>query len=141
MLSSLSRRATRLSTLLAAALTSAMAQVIQAGAVIDRIEPDPLVSLADIAHRTGMTRAAMTQYAKGQRGKNFPAPLVKVTSDSPLWDWAEVASWLAAKQKIGRDEVAQAKLVKAANRAIETGATDLVATLERRAQELESEAL
>jgi predicted DNA-binding transcriptional regulator AlpA len=126
---------------LAAALTSAMAQVIQAGAVIDRIEPDPLVSLADIAHRTGMTRAAMTQYAKGQRGKNFPAPLVKVTSDSPLWDWAEVASWLAAKQKIGRDEVVQAKLVKAANRAIETGATDLVATLERRAQELESEAL
>jgi len=118
-----------------------MAQVIQAGAVIDRIEPDPLVSLADIAHRTGMTRAAMTQYAKGQRGKNFPAPLVKVTSDSPLWDWAEVATWLAAKRKIGRDAVVQAELVKTANRAIETGATDFAATLERRAKELEPEAL
>jgi predicted DNA-binding transcriptional regulator AlpA len=126
---------------LAAALTSAMAQVRQAGAVIDRIEPDPLVSLADIAHRTGLTRAAMTQYAKGQRGRNFPAPHVKVTSDSPLWDWAEVASWLAAQRKIGRDAVIQAELVKTANRAIDSGATDLAATLERRARELDSEAL
>ena len=76
------------------ALVSAVKGVETAGARVDRVEPDPLVSLADIAHRTGMTRAAMTQYSKGQRGKDFPPPVVRVTSDSPLWDWATVAKWL-----------------------------------------------
>lgn len=47
------------------AIASAVTNVQKAGATVDRVEPDPLVSLSDIAARTGMTRAAMTQYAKG----------------------------------------------------------------------------
>jgi len=64
-----------------AAIVSAMECVTAAGAKVDRIEPDPLVSLSDIASRTGMSRAAMTQYSKGQRGKNFPSPVARITSD------------------------------------------------------------
>src|SRR5258708_6635403 len=83
-----------------AAIVSAVGSVAAAGAKVDRVEPDSLVSLSDIASRTGMSRAAMTQYSKGQRGKNFPSPVARVTSDSPLWDWASVAKWLFQNEKI-----------------------------------------
>ena len=75
----------------AEAIATAIDDVQRAGASVERIEPDPLVSLADIAARTGMTRAAMTNYAKGLRGKGFPPPSAKVTSESPLWDWSRDA--------------------------------------------------
>jgi predicted DNA-binding transcriptional regulator AlpA len=85
---------------------------------VDRIEPDPLVSLADVAARTGMSRAAMTQYSKAQRGKDFPTPVARVTSDSPLWEWASVARWLFRNGKITRDAAIEAEIVRAANAAI-----------------------
>jgi predicted DNA-binding transcriptional regulator AlpA len=97
------------------AICSAVAAVVSAGATIERIEPDPLVSLSDIAARTGMSRAAMTQYAKGQRGKGFPPPIARVTSESPLWDWAAVAAWLFESHKVSQDEVIRARVVRAAN--------------------------
>jgi hypothetical protein len=51
------------------AIVSAIECVKVAGATVDRVEPDPLVNLSDIAARTGMTRAAMSQYSKGQGAK------------------------------------------------------------------------
>src|SRR5436305_13532072 len=42
------------------AICSAVECVVKAGAHLDRVEPDPLVSLSDIAVRTGLTRAAIT---------------------------------------------------------------------------------
>jgi predicted DNA-binding transcriptional regulator AlpA len=85
---------------------------------VDRVEPDPLVSLADIASRTGLTRAAITQYSKGQRGENFPAPVARVTSETSLYDWAEVARWLFQHQKLSREQAIKAEAVKIANRVI-----------------------
>ena len=81
------------------AISSALENVAATGAHIDRVEPDPLVSLSDIAKRAEMTRAAITNYHKGYRAEAFPAPVVKVTSQSPLWDWASVARWLACYNK------------------------------------------
>jgi hypothetical protein len=103
------------------AISSAIEAVTSAGATVDRVEPDPLVSLADIAARTDMTRAAMTQYAKAQRGKDFPAPVARVTSESPLWDWADVAVWFCRQQKISREVAIQAGAVREANRLIDRG--------------------
>jgi hypothetical protein len=103
------------------AIASAIVAVLQAGAHVDRIEPDPLVSLSDIAARSSMTRAAMTQYSKGQRGKGFPAPVARVTSDSPLWDWACVARWLYKNAKISREQAVEAAVVKTANDALRSG--------------------
>lgn len=102
------------------AIVSAMECVKAAGATVNRVEPDSLVSLAEIAARTGMSRAAMTQYSKGQRGKNFPAPTARVTSESPLWDWATVAKWLFQHEKLSRDAAIEAEAVRAANAAIES---------------------
>jgi hypothetical protein len=41
-----------------------------------------------------------------------------VTSDTPLWDWATVATWLFRHQKLSREEAVEAEAVKAANEAI-----------------------
>jgi predicted DNA-binding transcriptional regulator AlpA len=101
------------------AISSAIEAVRTAGAHIDRVEPDPLVSLSEIAARTGMSRAAMTQYSKGQRSSGFPAPVAKITSDSPLWDWSGVARWLYQHDKIEWEVALEAEIVKQANEAIE----------------------
>lgn len=100
------------------AIVSAVECVIAAGAKVDRIEPDPLVSLSDIAARAGMSRAAMTQYSKGQRGRSFPAPVARVTSESPLWDWSSVAKWLFQNDKLQRSEAVEAEAVRVVNSAL-----------------------
>jgi hypothetical protein len=111
------------------AIISAVRNVETAGAHVDRVEPDPLVSLADIAARTGMTRAAMTQYSKGQRSKDFPAPVARVTSDSPLWDWATVAKWLFQHEKLSREAAIEAEAVRIANASIQADGKKLEDTL------------
>jgi hypothetical protein len=119
------------------ALVSAVECVKAAGATVDRVEPDWLVSLADIASRTGMSRAAMTQYSKGQRGKNFPFPVARITSESPLWDWSVVAKWLFQHEKISRDAAIEAEAVRAANAAIESHEPKLREALQRSLQSYE----
>jgi predicted DNA-binding transcriptional regulator AlpA len=111
------------------AIVSAVECVKAAGAQVDRVEPDPLVSLSDIAARTGMSRAAMTQYSKGQRSKDFPAPVARVTSDSPLWDWSSVAKWLFQHEKLSRNEAIEAEAVRAMNAAIQAQEPKLQDTL------------
>jgi hypothetical protein len=107
------------------AIVSAMKAVQAAGARVERVEPDSLVSLSDIAARSGMSRAAMTQYSKGQRGREFPPPVARVTSDSPLWDWTTVAKWLFHNKKIGREAAIEAEAIRAANAAINMRQTKL----------------
>ena len=119
------------------AVASAIDNVHAAGVKVDRIEPDPLVSLSEIAARAGLTRAAITNYAKGTRGKGFPAPIARVTSDSPLWDWASVARWMVANEKLPREDAVAAGVVKEANEAIGRGEIHLGERLKRRARDEE----
>lgn len=100
---------------LAEAVKTALAAVTAAGARPLRLEPDPLVSLSDIAARAGLTRAAVSLYARGQRGAGFPAPVVRVTSESPLWDWAVVAEWLRRRGQVSLAVVTDADLLSDAN--------------------------
>lgn len=102
------------------ALASAVTDVRAAGARIERIEPDHLVSLSEIAKRTGLSRSAVSLYAAGERGENFPAPVARVTTESPLWDWVDVARWMYRRRSMDLDAVVQAKLVKDANIAVLT---------------------
>jgi transcriptional regulator with XRE-family HTH domain len=97
------------------AISSAIKQVEQAGAEIIRVEPEPLVSLSDIAQRAGMTRAAISLYASGQRGTAFPSPVARFTSESPLWNWADVATWLEKAGRIDRPEAEKAKILSRLN--------------------------
>lgn len=120
------------------AIVTAISDAIAAGARIERVEPDPLASLSDMATRSGMTRAAMTNYYKGHRQEGFPAPTARVTSASPLWDWAEVAEWLFRHGRISREEALEAGVVGAANQILEGGVEALSAKLEERAIQLEA---
>ena len=56
----------------ARAVVSTLESVLQAGATPIHVEPDYLISLSDIAARTGLSRSAISLYAKGKRGKDFP---------------------------------------------------------------------
>ena len=98
------------------ALTSAFEAVQKAGAKVVRFEPDHLVSLTDIAVRTGLSKAAISLYAKGARGADFPGPVARFTSTTPLWDWAEVAHWMHKHDHIPQEMVLEARMVREANR-------------------------
>lgn len=103
----------------AQAVASAYEDVLRAGATVERIEPDHLVSLSEIAERSGLTRQAISLYTRAERGANFPGPVAKVTSKHPLWDWPEVAEWLFERGTLAREEVVQARVVKEANLQLE----------------------
>lgn len=97
------------------AITSAFADVHKTGAAIKRFEPDYLVSLSDIAARSGLSRAAISLYCKGERKADFPVPVARVTSESPLWDWVDVARWMHQNLKLSREVVLEARMVREAN--------------------------
>lgn len=101
----------------AKAIFTAFADVCRAGLCPVRIEPDPLVSSRDIAERAGLTRAAVTNYAKGTRGHGFPLPVARFDTSSPLWKWTEVSRWLRenAPDRIDRDAVLRAGWIDRAN--------------------------
>jgi hypothetical protein len=83
------------------ALDSAMRDVRKAGGRAVRVEPDSYASLSDIAERAGLTRQAVSLLVQGKRGAgDFPPPAMRVTTDSPLWDWVTVATWLARHGKL-----------------------------------------
>ncbi|BBB14017.1 helix-turn-helix transcriptional regulator [Sphingopyxis sp. FD7] len=101
------------------AVASAYEDILKTGAKVERVEPDYLVSLSDIAERSGLTRQAISLYTKAERGSGFPNPVARVTSNSPLWDWLEVTEWLHAQSRIDREAVVEARIVKEANRFLE----------------------
>lgn len=60
------------------------------------LEPEDLVSQADIAQRRGRSRESISQLVKGERGPgNFPQPRYFVTNRG-LWRWREVENWFDA---------------------------------------------
>jgi predicted DNA-binding transcriptional regulator AlpA len=122
------------------AIVSAVRNVEKAGAHVDRVEPDPLVSLSEIASRTGFTRSAIGYYSKGERGKgDFPSPIVRVTSDSPLWEWSSVAKWLFQNEKLSREMALEAEAVRAANAAIQSHESKLQKALQDSLKNYEKE--
>jgi hypothetical protein len=97
------------------AVISACEDVLRAGATVQRVEPDYLVSLSEIAERCGKSRQAISLYTNGERGAGFPAPVARVTSKHPLYDWQEVAGWLVERDALPREELVRARVVKEAN--------------------------
>lgn len=80
------------------AVLSAIADVARAAFTVARVEPDDLVTAAEIARRAGRSRENIRQLIRGTRGPGgFPPPVGGVTSRSPIWRWAQVAEWLTAR--------------------------------------------
>lgn len=83
------------------------------GAVVESVD-SALVGLSDIAQLSGLTRQAITLLKDGLRGKgDFPCPVQRISGQSPLWDWAEVAKWLNDCDRLdSKDEKAREELVR-----------------------------
>ncbi len=94
---------------LQAALLSAIQKVESAQFEVLRVEPDELVSAADVAVRAGRTRQSISSLISGERGPgSWPRP-VAGNVRSPLWRWSEVAAWFEdfdGSQAVDRDEAA-----------------------------------
>ena len=105
------------------AVLTAIADVHRAntGVWVSRVEPDALVTAAEIARRVGRSRESIRQLIQGERGPGeFPPPIANLRRKSPIWRWSDVAAWF--DQKIGGIEsslVADAADVAAVNAALE----------------------
>jgi len=80
------------------AILSAIENVAKAriGASVARVEPDDMVTASEIARRVHRTRENIRQLMNGTRGPGgFPPAVSCLRQRSPIWRWAEVASWFA----------------------------------------------
>ncbi len=99
------------------AITSALTAIESVeGLRIIRVEPDDLVTAADIAERLGRTRESVRLLIAGARGPGgFPAPVWRLRTRNRLWRWSDVAAWA----KLDTTLEANARLVAAVNAALE----------------------
>ncbi|MEZ5435536.1 MAG: hypothetical protein R3E67_02730 [Pseudomonadales bacterium] len=83
------------------AIKTALANIRTAGFKQLVVQEAGVASLAEMAERAGITRAALSLYAKNKRGDgNFPPPVYGVSSGSALYPWPEVAAWLYKQGKL-----------------------------------------
>lgn len=60
---------------------------------------DNMMALRDIAARAGVDRETVRLWSTGQRGAgDFPAPALITTGGEKVWDWEQVAQWIARHQ-------------------------------------------
>lgn len=84
---------------LSAALSSAPSvRDAFSGDICFKFEED-LVSIRDIAERSGTEREAVRLWAAGKRRDDFPDPAVWLSYGRRLWDWSEVNEWLRRHEK------------------------------------------
>lgn len=86
---------------LAEAISSAVRDVEKVpGLRVTGVECDNMVTAADIASRAGVSREAVRLWATGQRGPGgFPKPALITTGGEKVWDWQQVAYWLAEQKE------------------------------------------
>jgi len=69
------------------------------GGSVERVEPDDLASLSEIARRT----ASLQKYARGisKVGEDFPQPAANISgARRELYSAAEVINWMHAKERV-----------------------------------------
>ena len=65
------------------------------GLAVVQLEDGDLVSMAEIAERTGRTRESVRLLVAGERGPGgFPSPVSDVQRPNRLWRWTEVERWM-----------------------------------------------
>jgi hypothetical protein len=103
------------------AITGAITAVERAvpGAAVTRVEPDDLVTAAEIAERLSRSRESVRLLVSAERGPgSFPAPVSHLKARGRLWRWTEVAIW--ARDAIGwAGSGHDAVLIAAVNGALE----------------------
>jgi hypothetical protein len=87
------------------------------GISVLRVEPDDLVTQAEIAERLDRSREGVRLLAAGHRGKGtFPSPVSHLRARSKLWRWSDVARWAGA---LSPEEERDARFVAMVNAALD----------------------
>ncbi len=97
------------------AVFSAYKQIISTGVEVLRFEPDFLVSASEIAERSGLSRAAVSLFIKGERRDGFPLPHARINSGNPLWDWVSVSGWLVEHKSLPTEKYREALISRIIN--------------------------
>jgi len=100
------------------AVLSAVEQVERgAGVQVLRVEPDEVVTMADIADRLDRTRESVRLLVEGRRGPGgFPPAFTHQRDRIRLWRWSEVVEWLG---QYDEEELEAARFLAALNAALE----------------------
>lgn len=109
------------------AVTSAIRQVNSIKELnVKSVDAGQWVGLSDAAELSDLTRSALSKFSKGERGDGkFPAPYLRVSGKTPLYDWSEVASWLHEKALIDPEVVDNAKTTSKINVALRFNSDEL----------------
>ncbi|WP_051219412.1 hypothetical protein [Oceanobacter kriegii] len=84
------------------AITSAIADVQEAGYQVVSIEEAGQVTLSGAAHHSQISKQALNNYARGKRGPGgFPAPCYGLQTGTPLYSWLAITDWLVRNGKAG----------------------------------------
>jgi hypothetical protein len=86
---------------LAEAIASAVHDIEKVpGLRVTGVQCDNMVTIAGIASRAGVSREAARLWTTGQRGPGgFPNPALITTGGEQVWDWPQVARWLAEQKE------------------------------------------
>lgn len=115
------------------ALLSAIEEVESAGFEVLRVEPDELVSAADIAEKTQRSRQSISSLISGARGPGaWPRP-VAGNVRSPLWRWSDVRAWFEEFDGSATVDRAEAAFLAAVNEVL--AARRALEPLDRHAKE------
>jgi hypothetical protein len=103
------------------AISSAIAVVESAGLTVERIEPDEIVTTAEIGKRLGRSREDVRLLASGKRGPGgFPDPISGIKKRAPHDRWSDVAIWARETLGIALSENAdEARTIGALNAALQ----------------------
>jgi len=84
---------------------------------VRRVEPDDIVTMAEIAERLDRTRESVRLLIAAKRGRGgFPPPISHARERTRLWRWSDVADWA---EKLEPQERESAHFVAAVNAALE----------------------
>jgi hypothetical protein len=127
----------REATSFANAVLGAIRQVESVGSLrVLRVEPDDIVTMADIADRMERSRESVRLLIAGRRGPGgFPSPISHGIERGRLWRWSDVAAWL---EQLEPDEIEAAHFTAAINAALELRRHLPVMTDELAAKEIQA---
>jgi hypothetical protein len=100
------------------ALVSAIKAVEGPGGLkVLHVEPDDVVTMADIAHRLDKSREYVRLLVAGRKGRGgFPPPISHLRGRSRLWRWSDVATWAGMLDEEAQE---QAQFIAAVNALLE----------------------
>lgn len=102
---------------LSVAVSGAIRVVESQGCRVRRVEPDDLVTAAEIAERLGRSRESIRLLASGARGSGgFPPPISHARSRQRLWRWSDIASWA---DRVDEQQQREARYLAVVNAALE----------------------